>query len=327
MRGMAYTPLSIYEQDCTVGQPSYIELHEQGLLEERIRSAQAMMTACRVCPRACEVNRLQGETGVCRTGAKAMVSSFGAHFGEEDPLVGRNGSGTIFFTNCNLLCLFCQNHDISHGGSGYEVTAEVLAGLMLDLSGQGCHNINFVTPSHVAPQILEALPLAIEAGLDKPLVYNSGGYDSVETLRLLEGVFDIYMPDFKFWDNGLGLKYCGVPDYVDRAKDALIEMHRQVGDLELDARGVAVRGLLVRHLVMPEGLAGTTETCDFLATEVSRDTYINIMGQYRPCGDAHEYAELSRPVHGHEVREAQEAARRAGLTRLDERRGVRFRLG
>jgi putative pyruvate formate lyase activating enzyme len=309
-----------------VGQPSYIKLHEQGLLKDRIRSAMALLEACRVCPRTCGVNRLEGEKGVCGTGIKAMVSSYGAHFGEEAPLVGGHGSGTIFFTNCNLMCLFCQNYDISHGGSGYEVTAEVLAGLMLEISAQGCHNINFVTPSHVAPQILEALPLAIEAGLNIPLVYNSGGYDSVETLRLLEGVFDIYMPDFKFWDNRLALKYCGVPDYRDRACEALLEMHGQVGDLELDSGGLAVKGLLVRHLVMPEGLAGTMDICRFLA-DVSRDTYINVMGQYRPCGNAHEHAELCRPVHGHEVREAREEARRAGLSRLDERCGVRSHKG
>ena len=310
-----------------VGQPSYIKLHEQGLLEERIRSARKLMKTCRVCPRSCELDRLQDQRGVCRTGAKAMVSSYGAHFGEEDPLVGRKGSGTIFFTNCNLLCVFCQNYDLSHGGSGQEVSVEVLAGLMLELSSQGCHNINFVTPSHVAPQILEALPLAIESGLDIPLVYNSGGYDSVETLRLLEGVFDIYMPDFKFWDNRIGLKYCGVPDYRDRACEALVEMHRQVGDLELDANGVAVKGLLVRHLVMPEGLAGTSEICHFLANEISGETYINIMGQYRPCGEAHEHAELSRPAYISEIKEARDAARVAGLSRLDQRRGVGFHFG
>ena len=283
-----------------------------------------MMDECRVCPRSCGVNRNQGEHGVCGTGVKAMVSSYNAHFGEEDPLVGRHGSGTIFFTNCNLLCLFCQNYDISHQRAGREVGPDILAGLMINLAEQGCHNINFVTPSHVVPQILEALPIAVRAGLSRPLVYNSGGYDAVETLKLLDGVVDIYMPDFKFWDNGAAKKYCGVDDYRERAVEAVKEMHRQVGDLILDDDGVAVRGLLVRHLVMPEGLAGTGEVTGFLAREISPDTYINVMGQYRPCGRAHEYPELSNPLSGAELRAAKETARLQGLRRLDERRRLMF---
>lgn len=254
----------------------------------------------------------------------AWVSSYSAHFGEEDPLVGQNGSGTIFFTHCNLLCLFCQNYDISHEGHGREVGPEILAALMMNLAQAGCHNINFVTPTHVVPQILEALPLAIEAGLDRPLVYNSGGYDSVETLKLLDGIFDIYMPDFKFWQSEAAEKYCQAGDYRERARAAVLEMHRQVGDLEMDPDGVAIRGLLVRHLVMPEGLAGTADICRFLAEEVSPNTYVNIMGQYRPCGRADEYPELSRPLYSAELREAKETARREGLTRLDERRRIFF---
>jgi len=301
-------------------QPSYIRLFEEGILEERIRAARELQTSCRVCPRQCGVNRNTGRTGVCRTGKRPIISSYNAHFGEEDPLVGRFGSGTIFFTHCNLLCAFCQNFDISHEGRGREVETDVLAALMVDLARSRCHNINFVTPSHVAVQILEALPAAIEAGLDRPLVYNSGGYDAVETLKLLDGIIDIYMPDFKFWNNELGRRYCGVPDYRDRAIEAIREMHRQVGDLQMDESGVAFKGLLVRHLVMPEGAAGTEEISRFLAEEISTDTYINVMGQYRPCGRAHEWPELNRPLTRSELRDAEAAARRAGLTRLDERR-------
>ncbi|MEW5724341.1 MAG: radical SAM protein, partial [Thermodesulfobacteriota bacterium] len=303
-----------------MSEPLYIGLYKEGRLEERVAAARELLRACRVCPRECGVNRLEGELGVCRTGRRALVSSYGPHFGEEDPLVGHHGSGTIFFTHCNLLCLFCQNYDISHEGVGEEAEPEALAGLMVALAGRGCHNINFVTPTHVAPMILEALPHAVEAGLDLPLVYNSGGYDQVETLKLLEGVFDIYMPDFKFWSAQASRKYCEVPDYPERARAALREMHRQVGDLVLDERGVAVRGLLVRHLVMPGNLAGTYEVARFLAEEISPDTYLNVMGQYRPCGRAYEYPELSRALTAGELAEAKQEARRAGLSRLDERR-------
>ena len=304
--------------------PSYLRLYEEGLLEERIKKARELLSGCRVCPRECGVNRLEGETGVCSTGARAEVSSYSPHFGEESPLVGDHGSGTIFFTHCNLLCLFCQNYDISHEGQGHEVTPDVLARLMLDLARQGCHNINFVTPTHVVPQILEALPLAVEAGLDLPLVYNCGGYDSVETLRLLDGIFDIYMPDFKFWDNDLGERYCGVEDYLERTKEAFLEMHRQVGDLELDNNGLAVRGLLVRHLVMPGDLKGTREICRFLAEKISPDTYVNIMGQYRPCGRASEFPEIARSLSNEELKEARRLAREAGLSRLDQPRLYKF---
>ena len=305
-----------------MGEPSYLALYKSGQLGERIVKAREMLKACRVCPRACGVDRLAGEIGVCRTGANAWVSSITPHFGEESPLVGAHGSGTIFFTHCNLLCLFCQNWDISHEGEGQGVGPEVLADLMMRLVRAGCHNINFVTPSHVVPQILEALPRAIKTGLNVPLVYNSGGYDAVETLRLLDGVVDIYMPDFKFWDNAVARKYLGLDDYRERAMEAILEMHRQVGDLTLDDRGIATRGLLVRHLVMPHGLAGTEEICRFLAEQVSPNTYINIMGQYHPCGRAREFPELSRALLASELQEARQMALRAGLSRLDDRRRV-----
>ena len=300
--------------------PSYLELFRRGILEQRVAAAGELLKECRVCPRECRVDRTAGQLGVCRTGAQALVSSYGPHFGEEDPLVGRGGSGTIFFTHCNLLCLFCQNYDISHEGVGREAPAGPLASVMIDLAHRGVHNINFVTPSHVVPQILEALPLAVKAGLRLPLVYNSGGYDSVETLKLLDGVIDIYMPDFKFWDNQAALKYCGVKDYRERACAALEEMHRQVGDLETDEDGVAVRGLLVRHLVMPGGLAGTREVSRFLAENISPNTYINVMGQYRPCGSADDYPEIARSLSVTELNEAKKSAREEGLSRLDQRR-------
>jgi putative pyruvate formate lyase activating enzyme len=225
----------------------YLILHEKGELERRIAEAQKRLSPCEVCPRHCKVDRLSGEKGVCQTGARAVVSSYSPHFGEESPLVGSGGSGTIFFTHCNLLCLFCQNYDISHLGQGVEADAGQLASMMVSLQRQGCHNINFVTPSHVVPQILSALPKAIEKGLTVPLVYNSSGYDSHETLELLEGIVDIYMPDFKFWNRDSAKRYAKAPDYPEVTRKAVLEMHRQVGDLVMDKEGVAVKGLLVRH--------------------------------------------------------------------------------
>ncbi len=299
--------------------PSYIETHRTGKLTESIKKAYKILENCRLCPRECEVNRLQNEKGICRTGRSAMVSSYNPHFGEEDPLVGVNGSGTIFITNCNLLCVFCQNWEISHLGEGSEVDSKALAGMMLHLQRQRCHNINFVTPTHVVPQILDALPHAIERGLNVPLVYNTGGYDAVESLRLLEGIFDIYMPDFKFWDTEMARKYLKAPDYPERAREALKEMHRQVGDLTLDENGIALKGIILRHLVMPGGVAGTREIMRFIAKEISVNTYVNIMDQYRPCGNAYKYPPLNRPITRDEYEEALRAAREEGITRFDKR--------
>jgi putative pyruvate formate lyase activating enzyme len=250
------------------------------------------------------------------------VSSYTPHYGEEAPLVGTNGSGTIFFTHCNLLCIFCQNFDISHEGIGQEVSAEQLAAIMIDLQRMGCHNINFVTPSHVVWQILEALAIAAENGLRVPLVYNSGGYDRVETLQLLEGVFDIYMPDFKFWDPRVAEETCNAPDYPEVARNALREMHRQVGDLVIDGNGIARRGLLVRHLVLPESLAGTREIMRFIADDISTNTYVNIMTQYRPCGRAAEVRELAAYPTENDFQKARRAAIEAGIRRLDRPRRV-----
>jgi len=299
--------------------PGYLLLHEEGKLAARIEEAHKLLSPCRVCPRHCKVDRLADEKGICQTGIKAVVSSYAPHFGEESPLVGSGGSGTIFLTHCNLLCVFCQNYEISHLGQGVETDAGQLASMMVSLQRQGCHNINFVTPSHVVPQILAALPKAVEKGLTVPLVYNSSGYDSVETLKLLDGVFDIYMPDFKFWTRESGKRYAKAADYSAVAQKAIIEMHRQVGDLVIDAEGVAVKGLLVRHLVMPGGLKETREIMGFLAREVSSDTYVNVMDQYRPCGRAHEFPPIDRRLHNDEFQEALRLAGEAGLHRLDER--------
>jgi putative pyruvate formate lyase activating enzyme len=283
-----------------------------------------MMETCSLCPRACGVNRLEGETGYCRTGRNAKVASFNAHFGEEGPLVGRYGSGTIFISSCNLLCIFCQNYDISHLAEGTEVEPEQVAAMMLHLAEMGCHNINFVTPSHVIPQIIEALVPAIEQGLEVPLVFNSGGYDSKETLQLLDGIFDIYMPDFKFWDGKWADRFCNAPNYREVATEAIKEMHRQVGDLVLDKEGIAVKGLLVRHLVMPEQVAGTREIMEFLAREISPNTYVNVMDQYRPCGSADKDEFINRRLTSREYRNAVDATKRAGLTRLDPRERPRL---
>jgi len=285
------------------------------------------MESCRLCPRECSVNRLGGETGYCRTGRMARVASFNAHFGEEAPLVGKSGSGTIFFSSCNLLCSFCQNYDISHLNEGVEVKPVQIAAMMIKLKEKGCHNINFVTPTHTVVQILEALIPAIEQGLNVPLVYNSGGYESVETLALLDGVFDIYMPDFKFWEDRWAERFCKAPDYRERAKTAIKEMHGQVGDLLVDREGIAVQGLLIRHLVMPNDVAGTDRVMDFLANEISLETYVNVMDQYRPCGKADADELINRRLTSEEFRRAVGAARDAGLNRLDSRERPRIILG
>ncbi|MCG6919364.1 MAG: radical SAM protein [Deltaproteobacteria bacterium] len=305
-------------------EPSYLKTHKDGVLEKRIEAALAILENCRLCPRHCGVNRLEGELGVCRAGREAVVSSYSPHFGEEDPLVGQQGSGTIFMTHCNLRCVFCQNYEISHLSEGVKVSSSDLAQMMLTLQRRGCHNINFVTPTHMVPQILEALPEAIEGGLKVPLVYNCGGYEEVDTLRLLNGIFDIYMPDFKFWDSEVATRFCSAPDYPEKACSAIKEMHQQVGDLTLNEEGIAQRGLLVRHLVMPEGLAGSREIMRFLAKEVSKDTYVNVMSQYRPCGEAHKFPELRRAITTEEYREAVSMAQEEGIHRLDERKLIRL---
>ena len=301
-------------------EPAYIKTFETGLLQEKIKTAHNLLSPCNLCPRKCRVDRLSGETGVCKTAKRAWVSSYNPHFGEEAPLVGKNGSGTIFFTHCNLMCLFCQNFEISHESCGQKVSNEELAAIMLALQQQGCHNINFVTPSHVVPQILAALEIAVQQGLRVPLVYNSGGYDSPSTLRLLEGVFDIYMPDFKFWSPDVAESACRAADYAEVACSALKEMHRQVGDLIIDDDGVARQGLLIRHLVLPNGMAGTRNIMRFIAREISTHSYVNIMPQYRPCGRASEISGLNTFLSPADYRSAVQAAEKEGITRLDQPR-------
>ncbi|MGA6924880.1 MAG: radical SAM protein [Desulfosarcina sp.] len=298
--------------------PSYLDALNDGTLARRVEQALEALSHCTLCPRRCEVDRTASETGVCNTGRQAVVASYGPHFGEETPLVGKKGSGTIFFTHCNLRCNFCQNYEISHLGEGREVDDEALAAIMLELQRAGCHNINLVTPSHVVPQILAAVHLAAQHGLRLPLVYNSSGYDRVGTLRLLQGIVDIYMPDFKFWEAKVARDTCDAPDYPEVARRAMIEMHHQVGDLQLDRNiGLAVKGLLVRHLVLPGGLAGTAGIMAFLAQTLSRRTYVNVMSQYRPCGRAADVPALAVALSPVEYDQAVQAAKAAGLTRLD----------
>ncbi|MEE9217782.1 MAG: radical SAM protein [Acidobacteriota bacterium] len=303
-------------------EPAYLRLHESGELRRRAEEAVRDLRHCTACPRRCDVDRLADQTAVCRTGRYARVSSFFAHSGEEDCLRGWRGSGTIFFSMCNLRCVFCQNYDISQGASGREVPPEELAAMMLDLQARGCHNINFVTPEHVVPQVLEALPEAVEGGLRLPLVYNTSAYDALESLRLLDGIVDIYMPDFKIWDPQASLEYLRARDYPEAARRAIKEMHRQVGELCMDEHGLARRGVLVRHLVMPGGVAGTRNIMQFLAREVSPHTYVNLLAQYHPAGKvrADRFAAINRPVSGREFDRAVAAARQAGLYRFDERR-------
>jgi putative pyruvate formate lyase activating enzyme len=301
-------------------EPGYLRLLRSGDLERRVAEAYPHLSICDVCAWRCPVDRLAGKRGACRTGERARVSSYGPHLGEEAPLRGWRGSGTIFFTRCNLKCQFCQNHDISQTDAGDEVEPDQLAAIMLELQASGCHNINLVSPSHVAPQILAAVFSAAQAGLRLPLVYNTGGYDSMEMLELLDGVIDIYMPDMKYADVAIAKRYSKIPNYPLANRAAIREMHRQVGDLRIDEQGLARRGLLVRHLVLPENLAGTDEIARFLADEISPDTYLNLMDQYRPTYRAHDLPPLDRRVTRKEYQAAVEMARAAGLHRLDERK-------
>jgi putative pyruvate formate lyase activating enzyme len=300
--------------------PAYLKTFESGDLNTKVNQAYEHLSICDVCAWECPVDRRAGQIGVCRTGVLARVSSYGPHMGEEDPLRGWRGSGTIFFTRCNLRCQYCQNHDISQTDRGDEMEPEQVARIMLELQTMGCHNINFVSPSHVVPQILAAVLIATQAGLKIPLVYNTGGYDSMVMLKLLDGVIDIYMPDMKYGDPATARKYSKIRNYPQTNQAAVKEMHRQVGNLVLDNKGVAQRGLLVRHLVLPAGLAGTEEVVRFLAGEISTETYLNLMDQYRPAYKSHLYPEVNRGLRNEEFQSAVEAATAAGLNRLDQRK-------
>jgi putative pyruvate formate lyase activating enzyme len=303
-------------------QPSYLALARSGELTTRAELAIGILTRCGLCPHACGVNRLEKETGICQTGRFARVASYGPHHGEEDCLRGWRGSGTMFFSGCSLRCVFCQNWDISHRNEGRKTSASKLADIMLELQGLGCHNLNWVTPTHVVPQLLEALVLATAKGLRLPIVYNTGGYDSLDTIRLLDGIVDIYMPDFKVWDQTVAARLLKAPDYPETVRQALREMHRQVGDLQFDADGLAKRGVLVRHLVLPGGLSGIPSLAAWIAHEISTNTYLNIMAQYHPDGAVSQmpdFNDLDRCLHPKEYRKAMSEARKAGLQRFDQR--------
>ena len=295
--------------------PVYLRSYKEGQLYNKISLINSIHRECTACPHRCLTDRTQYKSGKCKSGNLPVVSSWCAHFGEEAPLTGFNGSGTIFFTNCNLACIFCQNYDISQYGIGTEVSHSILAGMMIDLQNRGCHNINFVSPTHMVHAILKALPEAIEMGLHIPLVYNSGGYDDVSTIRLLDGVFDIYMPDFKYMDNKISGELSGIDDYVEFATASILEMHRQVGDLVVDDRGIARRGLIIRHLVLPDNIAKTDKVIDYV-NSISQNTYFNLMDQYRPAFNANKYIKINRRLTRAEYEQAYNYAVSTGLKRL-----------
>lgn len=302
------------QRTATMSYPSYIALYETGELQKRIEALNTIITHCTLCPHECKVDR-RYTSGKCRTGVQALIASYHAHFGEESCLVGKYGSGTIFFANCNLSCIFCQNWDISQLPNGHEVSPEELADIMIRLQQKGCHNINVVSPTHVVHAIVAALPFAIESGLNIPIVYNSGGYDSADTLQLLDGIIDIYMPDFKYMDATIAKELSGAKDYPQKTIAALKEMHRQVGDLVIE-KGIAKRGLLVRHLVMPYNIARSDLVFKELAN-ISPHTYVNIMAQYRPEYRAHTHKSLGRRITLQEFDQAVLWAKEAGLYRFD----------
>ena len=304
-------------QDTRQRHPSYLKLHERGDLVQRAERLYSIYKDCHLCPRDCRVNRIEGQIGKCQATAKVKVSSAVPHFGEEAPLVGRGGSGTIFFSHCNLRCIYCQNYSISLEGEGLEISDKRLAEAMLKLQNLGCHNINLVTPTHYLPNIVSALQTAIDNGLHIPLVYNTSGYEKLEILQMLDGIVDIYLPDCKYMNPAHAAKYSDEAyNYPHYAKIALKEMYRQVGDLEVE-RGVALRGLIIRHLVLPNGISGTEEFLKFVADELSKTSYINIMRQYRPEYKASEYPEIARRITKQEYNEALNWAKKYGLQRLD----------
>jgi len=296
--------------------PGYIKLTETGELEKRVIALKERLKSCVVCPHHCKVDRPNNERGFCRAGADMVIDGYGPHYGEEEVLVGTGGSGTIFFSYCTLQCVFCQNCEISQYGEGFEVTPSELSNIMLSLQKKGCHNINLVSPSHFVPQIVESISLAAKEGLILPVVYNTGGYDELDTLRLLEGIIDIYMPDIKFGDNVKAKKYTRSAEYFDVARNAIREMHRQVGNLVTDDKGVACKGLIIRHLVMPENLSDTDNVLEFIAKEVSNKSFVNIMAQYYPAHKSYSFPELTRRITRREYNEAVKHAENLGLENI-----------
>ncbi|HIE05312.1 MAG TPA: radical SAM protein [bacterium (Candidatus Stahlbacteria)] len=303
----------------TTFEPSYLKLHQSGELKRRANQLWKVLGQCELCPRQCRVNRLKGEKGFCQApGARLVVSSFNPHFGEERPLVGRGGSGTIFLTHCNLRCVFCQNWEISHLGRGSVIDINELAKMMLHLQRIGCHNVNLVTPTHYSPHILKALVIATEKGLRLPVVYNTSGWERLEILKILDGVVDIYLPDFKYWDNTMAEKYSsGASLYPDFARKAILEMHRQVGVAKPSKDRIIYRGLMIRHLVMPNNVAGSEKVMEWIAENLPKDTYVNIMAQYHPCYKAFDYPELSRRITKEEYQRVVARAKSLGLNNLD----------
>ncbi len=294
--------------------PSYLESYHNGSLNKIITEAHNMLRFCEICPRRCKVNRLKDEKGFCKTGLRPKVCSFLPHHGEEPPISGERGSGTIFFSNCNMGCVYCQNYEFSQLGQGREVEEEELADFMLQLQKMDCHNINLVTPTHVMPQILKALDMAIAGGLKIPIVYNTGGYELAEVIKLLEGIVDIYLPDMRYADSDMAIRYSSAPDYPKYNQDALKEIHRQVGVAEMDNHGIIKRGVIIRHLVLPDKIAGTDKIMRFIAQELSPDSYISLMSQYRPCYQANKFKEISRRLRAEEYEEAKEAMQKYGLS-------------
>jgi len=295
--------------------PSYIRLYNEGKLWDRIERISSLIENCTLCPHKCRIDRKNSKDGKCQSGELPIVASYGPHYGEEPPLVGFYGSGTIFLTNCNLKCIFCQNYDISQMHSGTIISYQDLAEMMIELQLKGCHNINFVTPTHMVHTIVTALPEAIEKGLRIPLVYNSGGYDAVETIQLLDGIFDIYMPDFKYFNNQTAYRLSGINNYVEEASKAIFEMHRQVGDLKMNNQGIAYRGLIIRHLILPENQADTFKVIHFIKT-LSENTYLNLMNQYRPEFHACNEPLINRRINSEEFEEAIKYANKVGLKRI-----------
>ena len=293
--------------------PSYLKLYKSGELNAIIDKAFGLLQSCVICPRKCKVNRLKNEKGFCKTGLRAKVCSFMPHHGEEPPISGYNGSGTIFFSHCNMACVYCQNFEFSQMEEGKEVEAEELAGFMLQLQNLNCHNINLVTPTHVMPQILQALKLAVSQGLKLPIVYNTGGYELKGILKLLQGIVDIYLPDMRYADNEMAVKYSDAPDYATYNQEALREIHRQVGVAQIDEAGIIKKGVIIRHLVMPNNIAGTDKIMCFISRELSKDTYLSLMSQYYPCFKAEEFAGLSRRITQKEYKKAQSSMERYGL--------------
>ena len=295
--------------------PSYIEAYNSGNLDKVAEKTFKMLESCSICPRRCKVNRLKDEKGFCKTGLKPKVYNFMAHHGEEPPISGENGSGTIFFSNCNMACVYCQNYEFSQVGEGREVDFEELADFMLQLQQMNCHNINLVTPTHVLPQIINALKIAVSKGLTIPLVYNTGGYELAEIIKLLAGIVDIYLPDMRYVDNAAAIKYSNAPDYPEYNQEALREMHRQVGIAKFDKENIIKRGLIIRHLVLPDNISGTDKVMRFIGDELSADTYISLMSQYFPCYKAGQFTEISRRITPEEYTEAKRIMQRYGLNK------------